>query len=39
MKQIEEGLHHVHAAAREKKKLAGESQTTGGGMWFCFVEL
>lgn len=30
MKQIEEGLHHVHAAAREKKKLAGESQTTGG---------
>ena len=37
MKEIEEGLHHVHAAAREKKKLADEHQTTNRGITVMFL--
>ena len=37
MKEIEEGLHHVHAAAREKKKLADEHQTTNQGITVMFL--
>ena len=39
MKKIEDGLHHVHAAAREKKRQTGEEQTPGSGTLYTVIVL